>query len=111
MAGSHDGETPAGQRVTAGRDAYVAGGDLHVHLAPPAASASTRSWIVGASPGLWLRSGPGFDYPTVDYLDCGQRAYGNCDGVKSGGTTWYLLHRNGNGWAWGNSAYLRPYEN
>ena len=75
---------------------------------PVAASASTCTWIVEASPHLWLRSGPGFDYPTVDRLYCGQRAYGNCDGVESGGTTWYLLRRNGDGWAWGNSEYLQP---
>lgn len=71
-------------------------------------SASTCNWIVEANPHLWLRSGPGFDYPTVDRLNCGQRAYGNCDGVESGGTTWYLLRTNGDGWAWGNSEYLQP---
>lgn len=75
---------------------------------PVAAPASTGNWIVEASPHLWLRSGPGFDYPTVDRLYYGQRAYGNCDGVESGGTTWYLLRRNGDGWAWGNSEYLQP---
>jgi hypothetical protein len=77
---------------------------------PVAESASTCNWIVEAKPRLWLRSGPGFDYPTIDCLYYGQRAYGNCAGVKSGGTTWHLLHGNGNGWAWGNIAYLRPYE-
>jgi hypothetical protein len=71
-------------------------------------SASTCTWIVEASPYLWLRSGPGFDYPTVDFLHYGQRAYGNCDGVQSGGTTWYLLRGNGDGRAWGNSKYLQP---
>lgn len=76
-----------------------------------AASASTCSWIVEASPRLWLRSGPGFDHPTVGYLNYGQRAYGNCAGVKSGGTTWHLLRGNGNDWAWGNRAFLRPCEN
>jgi hypothetical protein len=72
------------------------------------ASASTCTWIVEAIPHLWLRSGPGFDYPTVDRLYYGRRAYGNCDGVESGGTTWYLLRGNGDGWAWGNSEYLQP---
>ncbi len=68
----------------------------------------TCNWIVEAKPRLWLRSGPGFDYPTVDCLDYGQQACGNCTGVKSGGTTWHLLHGNGNDWAWGNRAYLAP---
>jgi len=77
---------------------------------PGVASANTCKWIVEANPRLWLRSGPGFDYPTVDFLHYGERAYGNCAGVKSGDTTWHLLHGNGKDWAWGNSAYLRPYE-
>jgi hypothetical protein len=34
MADGRDRETPASQRVTAGRDAYVVSGDLHVHAAP-----------------------------------------------------------------------------
>jgi hypothetical protein len=72
-----------------------------------AASAGGHHWIVEASPRLWLRQGPGFEYPTVGWLDYGQRAYGHCAGVESGGTTWYLLRRNGHGWAWGNSAYLQ----
>jgi hypothetical protein len=75
---------------------------------PVAAPVSTCTWIVKASPQLWLRSGPGFKYPTVDRLYYGQRAHGNCDGVESGGTTWYLLRRNDDGWAWGNSEYLQP---
>jgi len=75
---------------------------------PGAASSGICTWIVDADPRLWLRSGPGFSCPTVGWLDYGQRAYGNCAGVESGGTTWYLLHRNGDGWAWGNSAYLKP---
>lgn len=75
---------------------------------PVATSASIRDWIVEANPRLWLRSGPGFEYPTVGWLDYGRRAYGNCVGVERGGTTWYLLHRNGDSWAWGNSAYLKP---
>jgi hypothetical protein len=75
---------------------------------PVAAPASTCTWIVDTSPHLWLRSGPGFDYLTVDRLYYRQRAYGNYEGVESGGTTWYLLRRNGGGWAWGNSEYLQP---
>jgi TIR domain len=77
-------------------------------VAIPGVASGTCAWIVDASPRLWLRSGPGFSCPTVGWLDYGQRAYGNCAGVESGGTTWYLLHRNGDGWAWGNSAYLKP---
>ena len=71
---------------------------------------ATCSWIVNASPGphLWLRSGPGFDYPTIGWLSDGQRADGNSTGVESGGTIWYYLRRNDHGWAWGNSAYLEP---
>jgi len=38
VAGYQDGETPACQQVTAGRDAYVAGRDMHVHLASHAKS-------------------------------------------------------------------------
>ena len=35
MAGYADGDTPAPQQVTAARDAYVAGRDLHVHVRSP----------------------------------------------------------------------------
>jgi hypothetical protein len=75
-----------------------------------AASADTSNWVVEANPRLWLRQGPGFDHPTVGWLDYGQRAHARGGGVESGGTTWYLLRSDGDGWAWGNSAYLRPYE-
>jgi nucleoside phosphorylase len=81
---------------------------LAAEIIPDAASANTCNWIVEANPGLWLRSGPGRHYPTIDWLDYGQLVCGNCTGVESGGTTWYRLRRNGDGWAWGNSAYLQP---
>lgn len=68
---------------------------------------SACNWIVKANPRLWLRSRSGFDFPTVDCLYYGQRAYGNGAGAKSGGTTWYFLQGTGDGWAWGNSAYLQ----
>jgi hypothetical protein len=90
----------AGRLVTAARHRLLA--------APSTGSVSTCNWLVEANPRLWLRSGPGFDYPTVDFLHYGQRAHGNCAGVKSGGTTWHLLRGHGNAWAWGNGAYLRP---
>ncbi len=77
-------------------------------VTPVAVPVRAFTWIVEANPGLWLRSGPGFDCPTVGWLDYGQRAYGNCAGVESGSTTWHLLQKNDDGWAWGNSAYLRP---
>jgi hypothetical protein len=44
VAGSPDGETSACQQATAGRDAYVAGGDIHVHVAPPAGLAA-GDWL------------------------------------------------------------------
>lgn len=72
-------------------------------------SANTSNWVVDASPRLWLRQGPGFNHPTVGWLDYGQRAYARGAGEEGGGTTWYLLRGNGGDWAWGNSAYLRPY--
>jgi hypothetical protein len=75
-----------------------------------AESADTCTWTVDAGPGphLWLRSGPGTWYRTVSELAHGQRAFGYRDGVNSGDTTWYLLHRNDHGWAWGNGKYLKP---
>ncbi|HET9899342.1 MAG TPA: hypothetical protein VFQ44_30825 [Streptosporangiaceae bacterium] len=81
---------------------------LAAEIISGAAAADSCSWIVKASPGLWLRSGPGKRYPTIDWLDYGQLVSGNCAGVKSEGTTWYRLRGNGDGWAWGNSAYLQP---
>ena len=72
-----------------------------------AAPGSTVTWIVEANPRLWLRSGPGKDWRTVGWLDYGQRVSGNSAGVESGGLTWHLLQKNDDGWAWGNSAYLR----
>lgn len=41
MAGPQDGEMPGGQDVNAGRDAYIAGRDMHVHL-PPATEPVSR---------------------------------------------------------------------
>lgn len=41
MTGPQDGMVPASQHVNAGRDAYVAGGDIHVHL-PPATESDAR---------------------------------------------------------------------
>lgn len=72
-----------------------------------AAPVSTVTWVVEANPRLWLRSGPGIDCQTVGWLDYGQRARGNSSGVERAGITWYLLQTNDDGWAWGNSAYLR----
>jgi hypothetical protein len=109
-------EVPAGRLISAVRrplqqsPSLMAEPSAHVPpLANPVAtSANIRGWIVEANPRLWLRSGPGFEYRTVGSLEYGRRAYGNCGGVESGGTAWYLLHTNGDGWAWGNSAYLTP---
>jgi DNA-binding SARP family transcriptional activator len=98
---------PAAAADFTGRALELSALDQILAESQPAASASTCTWIVETSPHLWLRSGPGFDYPTVDRLYYGQQAYGHCDGVESGGTTWYLLRRNGDGWAWGNSEYLQ----
>lgn len=72
-----------------------------------AALANTITWIVEANPRLWLRSGPGVDCRTVGWLDYGQQARGNSAGAERAGITWYLLQKNDDGWAWGNSAYLR----
>lgn len=69
-------------------------------------------WITMPKPGtpFWFRAGPGFNYETVGQFPDGQHVYGSREGVEGGGTTWYLLRRNDQGWAWGNSAYLRPVE-
>lgn len=69
-----------------------------------------RTWTVipGAGPHLWLRSGPGKWYRTVSGLAHGQRVVGYRDGVENGDTTWYLLRRNDQDWAWGNGKYLNP---
>jgi hypothetical protein len=69
-------------------------------------------WVTAPKPGtpFWFRAGPGFNFETVGQLADGQQVYGSREGVEGGGTTWYLLRRNDKGWAWGNSAYLRPVE-
>jgi len=69
-------------------------------------------WITKPATGtpFWFRAGPGKTFDTVGQLADGQRVYGSREGVARGGTTWYLLRRNGKGWAWGNGEFLRPVE-
>jgi hypothetical protein len=69
-------------------------------------------WITKPAPGtpFWFRAGPGKNFDTVGQLAGGERVYGSREGVERGGTTWYLLRRNGKGWAWGNGEFLRPVE-
>jgi hypothetical protein len=69
-------------------------------------------WITRPKPGtpFWFRAGPGKDFNTVGQLADGQRVFGSREGVERGGTTWYLLRRNGKGWAWGNGEFLQPVE-
>jgi hypothetical protein len=56
MAGRQDGETPASQQVSAARDAYGAGGDLHVHAVPPADRDEPGTSLSGAA-GVQVGSG------------------------------------------------------